>query len=261
MGPQGPHRRLGLAMSRARTQILGHLRHALSNPRLAYPPREAPALPLTGRTPLTESVPGDEELSNRFRTELEELHGTCDVAINSVEARMLAVQKIMAWAEEDRNLPGRETDCTPVLAWLELEEVIPGLADALKDRGFELRHPEDMARSEDRSEVAGIRIGITTAYAAFATTGSLLLRSGSGKSRVASLLPFYHLAVVSRNALWLNAEAWMAYEQGHQTLTQAIRGCSNVSLVSGPSKSADIESKLTLGVHGPRNLHAVIIPS
>ncbi len=248
-------------MNNARTQILGQLRHALSNPQLAYPPRESPALPLTGRTPVTGSVPGDEELSKRFRTELEELHGTCDVAVNSVEARMLAVQKVMAWAEEDGHLPGRDTDSTPVLAWLKLEEVMPGLTDALQDRGFDLRHPEDMARREDRSEIAEFRIGITTAYAAFASTGSLLLRSGSGHSRVASLLPFYHLAVVSSEALWLNAEAWMAHEQAHQTLSQAIRSCSNVSLVSGPSKSADIESKLTLGVHGPRFLHAVIIPS
>ena len=248
-------------MNNARTQILGQLRHALSNPQLAYPPPESPALPLTGRTPLTESVPGDEELSKRFSIELDELHGTCDVAVNSVEARMLAVQKVVAWAEEDGKLPGRDTDCTLVIAWSELEEVMPGLADALKDRGFELRNPENLARPDDRSEISEIRIGITTAHAAFATTGSLLLRSGPGRSRVASLLPYYHLAVVSRDALWLNAEAWMAHEQRDQTLTQAIRGCSNVSLVSGPSKSADIESKLTLGVHGPRFLHAVIIPS
>ena len=248
-------------MSHSRTQILGHLRHALSNPQLAYPPREAPALPVAGRTPITESAVENEVLSDRFKYEVEELHGSCDVALNSVEARMLTVQKLTAWAEEHKNQSGRDTGSIPLLAWMELDEVMPGLEDALTNRGFELRHPKDMARHDERSEMAEIRIGITTAYAAFAATGSLLLRSESKFSRVASLLPYFHLAVVSRNDLWLNAEDWMAYEQKQGTLNQAIRGCSNVSLVSGPSKSADIESKLTLGVHGPRELHIVITPS
>ena len=39
-----------------------------------------------------------------------------------------------------------------------------------------------------------------------------------------------------------------------------IRNSANLTLVSGPSKSADIESKLTLGVHGPKELHAVLYP-
>ena len=260
MEPQEPNRGVGIDVSHARTQILGLLRHALSDPQLRYPPPAAPPLPMAGRTPVTQLSPHSEGNAGRFKVELEELHGTCDVAANPVEARMLAVQKVLAWSEEDRHLPGRDTDSAWLLAWPELDAMMPGLSDALTTRGFELRHPADMSQREDRSEMAEIRIGITSAYAAFATTGSLLLRSGPEYSRVASLLPFYHLAVIPENVLWLNFEAWLAYEQAHGTLAQTMRGCANLSLVSGPSKSADIESRLTLGVHGPRHLHAIIAP-
>ncbi len=247
-------------MSDARTRILGQLRHALSNPQLRYPPPVTPPLPLAGRTPLTERSRDHERHADRFKAELEELHGTCAVAANPVEARMLAVQQVLAWAEEDQRLPGQDTDVVRLLAWPGLDAVIPGLADALAARGFRLCHPKDMSQQAVRAEMAEIRIGITAAYAAYAATGSLLLRTGPAHSRVASLLPFYHLAVIPETVLWLNFEDWLAYEQAHGTLAQTMRGCANLSLVSGPSKSADIESRLTLGVHGPRHLHAVIIP-
>ncbi len=249
-----------MTVSDARTQILGHLRHALSNPQLRYPPSTAPPLPFAGRTPVTTPSQENQGNADRFKAELEVLHGTCDVAANLVEARMLAVQKILAWSDADRDLPGRDTDAVRLLAWPDVDAVIPGLADALTTRGFVLRHPTDMSQREDRAETAEIRIGLTSAYAAFAATGSLLLRSGPEHSRVASLLPFHHLAVISEAVLWFNFESWLAYAQAHGTLAQTMRGCANLSLVSGPSKSADIESKLTLGVHGPRHLHVVIAP-
>lgn len=233
---------------------------ALSNPNLAYPPQEAPVLPLAGRTPITELDPEVEDKAGRFKAELEKLHGTCDVATNPVEARLLAVQKVMGWAEEDGQLPGRDSSSVLLLAWPELDEAMPGLADALTDRGFELFHPNDLSQDQDRLVTEQIRIGITSAHAAFATTGSLLLRSGSKQSRAASLLPYHHLAVISEEVLWPNAEAWLAYEQERGTLAQTMASCANLSMVSGPSKSADIESKLTLGVHGPRHLHVMISP-
>ncbi len=251
---------MGKDVSDARTRILGLLRHALSNPQLRYPPPVAPPLPLAGRTPVTERSQENEEKASRFKVELEELHGTCEVAANPVEARMLAVQRVLAWSAEEGSLPGRDTESVWLLAWPEMDEAMPGLADALTTRGFELRHPTDMFQREDRSEMAEIRIGITSAYAAFAATGSLLLRSGPVHSRVVSLLPFHHLAVVPENVLWLNVESWLAHEQEQGTLPHVIRGCANLSLVSGPSKSADIESRLTLGVHGPRYLHVIIVP-
>ena len=247
-------------MNASRSQILGHLRHSLSDPQLAYPPQDAPALPLAGRTPVTTLDPDHESSASRFKAELEELHGTCDVATNPVEARMLAIKQVLSWSEEDKQLPGLNTDSALLLAWPDLDEVMPGFVNALTDRGFKLLHPKDVSQDLERAQIEQIRIGITSAQAAFATTGSLLLRSGPQHSRVTSLLPFHHLAVISEDILWPNAEAWLAHEQEQGTLAQTMGGCANLSLISGPSKSADIESKLTLGVHGPRHLHALIAP-
>lgn len=248
-------------MSASRERILGRLRQALADPQLSYPPAEAPPLPLKGRTPITAMDSGDSGEARRFQKELAELHGDCDVASSPVEARMLAVRKVQEWHSEDLDLPGSDPERQEVMVWPDLDRRLPGLTDALQDRGFTLRSPRDMSQDDDRTAMAAIRIGVTSVQAAFAATGSLLMRAEPGRSRVASLLPYHHLALVPEEALWPNVEAWMAGQHEQGNLEHFVRGSANLTLISGPSKSADIESKLTLGVHGPRHLHVVIVPA
>jgi len=92
-----------------------------------------------------------------------------------------------------------------------------------------------------------IKIGLTGALAGIAETGSLVLPSGPGRPLTASLLPEIHLAVLRADTI---------YENLAQVLNLPdIKESAAVVLVSGPSRTGDIEMTHTIGVHGPVEVH------
>ncbi|NJM07312.1 LUD domain-containing protein, partial [Candidatus Gracilibacteria bacterium] len=86
----------------------------------------------------------------------------------------------------------------------------------------------------------------------------LLLRHGPGRPRIASLLAPVHIAVVRPTQLVRGLGAALATlrERYGDAL---FRDTSNLTLITGPSRTADIEMTLTLGIHGPRELHVVLV--
>ena len=240
-------------MSQARQRILDRLRQGLADPKIPWPPADAPPLAPGEHMHVATLREDDAGPEQRFAAELDKLHGTSDIAESIVAARMFTVQKILAWL--DNSSPRR------VLAWPDLNSWIPGLEESLSDRDIEVVVPESMTSPDTRADLQGIRVGITGVEAAFAATGSVLLKSAPGKSRTASLLPLNHIALIPGDRLLTNVETWLAHHAEDGSLEHAIRNSANLTLVSGPSKSADIESKLTLGVHGPKELHAVLYPA
>lgn len=93
-------------------------------------------------------------------------------------------------------------------------------------------------------------IGLSGVDAALAETGSVVVSSGAGKSRLATLLPPVHLALVPVSALTSDLFTWTAARKGDLA--------ANTVLVSGPSKTADIEQTLAIGVHGPKRFIVVL---
>ena len=93
-------------------------------------------------------------------------------------------------------------------------------------------------------------IGLTSADAALAETGSVIVSSGPGRSRAASLLPPIHIVLIPISKLLPDIFAWTAKRTG--TLA------SQVVLISGPSKTADIEQTLVVGVHGPKRFIVIL---
>ncbi len=103
---------------------------------------------------------------------------------------------------------------------------------------------------------ADATVGVTGCDGAIAQTGALVLGSRPGSPRSASLLPEVHVAVVRPEQLHEDLAAALA--GGGEAL---LRECSALNLVAGPSRTADIELTLTLGVHGPRRLVVVLGPA
>ena len=93
-------------------------------------------------------------------------------------------------------------------------------------------------------------VGLTSAEAALAETGSIVIRSGPNKSRLVSLLPPIHIALVPESKLTADIFTWTAVRQGELP--------ANIVLVSGPSKTADIEMTLVKGVHGPKRFIVIL---
>ena len=134
-----------------------------------------------------------------------------------------------------------------VLSWAEAELPYAGLHDLLAKLDVAIARPDDRAA----------RVGITGVSAALAATGSLVLESGAGRPRSASLLPDRHIALMTADQLLDDLESWQASQaaRGYPAFKQA----SNTVIVTGPSKTADIGHQLVKGAHGPRELHILIL--
>jgi L-lactate dehydrogenase complex protein LldG len=245
-----------------RDEILSRIRIILSRPDLPFPPAEAP--PLTDEVRMTvTSAEGDQrDLAVRFGAELALLYGTYEILDSEVEARLALVSRLSQWkAEEEAERKGPALDTGQehmVLAWAPERLPVDGIAETLADVGWQLVVPTNLATPESRDAVRFIRFGLTGVDAAFAATGSMLVGSGEGQSRSASLLPLRHIALIPFSRLYRNFEEWLAEMREAGSLPELLRERAAWHMITGPSKSADIELNLTLGVHGPKFVHAIL---
>ncbi len=246
----------------AKDDILNKLRTTLNQPALRFP--SANPQPLTADERMTVGIAegDDRALSERFGAELETLHGTYEIVESPSEARLTLMNRLIGWvAEEQASWKGVRFETGQdrmVLCWSPDALPVSGIAETMADMNLEFVSPEELISTEDRDAVKYIRYGLTGVEAAFAATGSMLVTSGAETSRSASLLTFRHIALIPFSRLYPTVEDWMAEQRAGQNLHDLVRAKSNLSLITGPSKSADIEMNLTLGVHGPKFVHVIL---
>lgn len=107
-------------------------------------------------------------------------------------------------------------------------------------------------RTDDETLFSAVA-AITGVVAAIAETGSLVCESQPDVARGSSLIPPVHIAVVASSQLLPDL---YDYFEG---LEERPELAANISLITGPSKTSDIEGVLVTGVHGPRELHVVSV--
>ena len=132
------------------------------------------------------------------------------------------------------------------------------LAELLSSLGVEQLNHASLAAlplEDRRGLMLAAEIGITSATYAIAETGTLAMASGPGTERLASLLPPVHVAIVE--ARQILPDLFDLFARLEQTDLQNL--ASNLTLITGPSKTGDIELKLTTGVHGPGQWHVIIV--
>jgi len=161
------------------------------------------------------------------------------------EARALGVEAFIEMSEDGvRRRLASLTSGLRVLAWdpdqlpFGAENVVRGAASG----------------SSPREEQAAAEAGVTGCHAAIAETGSLALLSLPGCSRAASLLPPLHVALVRPGDLFF------AMGDFFEARRDQIAAASNCTFVTGPSRTADIELSLTIGVHGPGRVVVIVGP-
>ena len=146
-------------------------------------------------------------------------------------------------------------DARRVLAWDDDHLPVSGLRAALAMADVDV--VDHVTPSQDHfvhnAGYHDVDAGVTGALAGLAESGSIVLGSGPGEPRMASLVPLTHIALLRRSTL-------------HRSLTHFVvdrpemsAASANTTIVTGPSRTADIEQSLNLGVHGPRHLHVVLI--
>ena len=89
-----------------------------------------------------------------------------------------------------------------------------------------------------------------------AETGTIVMLSGHENPTTINFLPEHHIVVVDAGAIQGDLETVLADIRTHYGKGNMPR---TVNLISGPSRSGDIEQKLVLGAHGPRALHLIVV--
>ena len=119
-----------------------------------------------------------------------------------------------------------------------------GITEILNSLGVEMISP-----NASKHEMALCDLGVTEADYLLPETGTLVLHSSAEKPRAVSLLPRVHLTVVRPDMLRADM---------HQVFAEA-KLSHYLVFITGPSRTADIELTVTLGVHGPKNLYVWMI--
>jgi L-lactate dehydrogenase complex protein LldG len=116
-----------------------------------------------------------------------------------------------------------------------------------------LRRHEGRARPDDL-------VSVQHGYAGIAETGTLMLPSGPDRPTTLNLLCDTEIVVLNASCVvGAYEEAWDRLRAEHTDPGTGRFMPRNVMMVTGPSRSADIESTLELGAHGPRRLHVVLV--
>ena len=112
----------------------------------------------------------------------------------------------------------------------------------------------DAARGEDRAS-------LSHAVAGVGETGTLFLLSGASNPTSLNFLPEHHIVVVrGRDIVGCYEEAWDRIRKLSETEQKGeVQLPRTVNLISGPSRTGDIEQTIIMGAHGPRFLHVIII--
>jgi L-lactate dehydrogenase complex protein LldG len=152
------------------------------------------------------------------------------------------------------------------------------LSGLLAARGTKLLDHDALAPlpwEEARAAMLGADVGITSATYAIAETGTLAVAAAAGRERLASLLPPVHIALVERDQILPDLfDLFDVLEKTGRESTIDAREPSdaapaindsrplfpgNLTMITGPSKTGDIELTLTTGVHGPGVWHVIVI--
>ena len=205
-----------------REQVLHKVRTALGR-HGGQSPDPPPALSL---------APVDLDLEERVRLLIANFPGQCARAASPEEARGYVANTLAGRRGVASNGPFLQTTGITALAGV-----------------------ESNIRSEPtlRQLAAEADVGITSADYALADPGALVLLSTSREDRIVSLLPDVHIAVIPAGCILAGIDDLF------HALPNPAAVSSAMVIIGGPSRTGDIEMSLVHGVHGPRELHLVVV--
>ena len=213
-------------MSEARAAILGAIRAALG--RAALPAATVAALERDLREPKAGILP--------------------PVGADVVEhflARARALSMTIARVARRTDVPAAVVDYLSARELPKRLVIASALADLQWPAGIEVR--QGATRREDP-------VSVTSCFGAVAETGSLVLASGPKSPTTLNFTPDDMIAVLAVPDIFAHQEeVWQRLRRERQPLPRTI------NLVSGPSRTADIEQVVQLGVHGPRRVHVIVV--
>jgi len=172
-----------------------------------------------------------------FRASLEEVDGHCLIVHDETEL-------VHALTEIMRNL--RQTKLSSLRVAVSDSTEVRRLTELID---LDL---DEVAVTPSAADVFSFDIGISGAQAGIAETGTLLLDSSRERHRLVSLVPPVHIAILDASQIVTTLGDALSLMRKDEQVSPII------TLVTGPSRTADIELTLAIGVHGPQELFVII---
>jgi len=167
------------------------------------------------------------------------------------DLRRRFVDQLSAVAGTNQSVQNLDSVPGAVLAYMQEHDLGHNLVAAPALQG--LPWPEALQMRFGASEGEDL-VSVTPCLAAIAETGTLVLLSGPASPTTLNFLPDDHIVVVKAEQLVAHAEdVWPQLRELPDGLPRTV------NLISGPSKTADVEQTLQLGAHGPRRLHVIFV--
>jgi len=238
--------------------MLARIRAALGRETAAPEPRPLPHFSVGAAAP-----DDTERLSERFGAELERVGGRLARLGSAADVR----SRLEALLSEHTHAAVAVSDA-PVMRELNLREwlagegfaVIPSFREFAESRSVQdaSRRDEPDIFGEYKRALGGAAVGVTSADYALADTGTLVLVSGGEQHRLVSLLPPVHVCLLSSDRILPGATELLA--RVHEESYSRGAAPQSLTFITGPSRTADIEHVITLGIHGPQALHVLLHP-
>lgn len=162
-----------------------------------------------------------------------------DLSVRASLCSSVAVSLVQLFKQ---NLELVDGHCIVVDNQPEVEETVKRIA-----KGKKIATPD-----ASRADLFNYDVGVTSAQAGIAETGTLVLDSSVERNRLVSLVPPIHIAILDASRIYQTLGETLAVLQSGEEISPAI------TFITGPSRTADIELTLAIGVHGPQQLYVII---
>ena len=172
--------------------------------------------------------------------------------VDSIEAASRHVETVAREAEARSMV----RSVHPVVDGLDLERRLAGSGIQIDVMALGGETDREAQRQLHRLRASQADIGVTGVDYAIAETGTCVLLARKGVSRLVSLLPPTYVAIVQAGEVLPSLDELFTLQRREHLKGEAR---SYMNLISGPSRSADIEYTLVTGVHGPGDVHLVLI--
>ncbi len=177
----------------------------------------------------------EHKLLSLFQSRVQDSGGWCEI-VDSEDEVFTTLQKKYTFEKEKVIVSGRAAEQLRASG-------LPGV-------DIETVHPE-----ERRGLLTNAKLGITLCDGLIAETGTVVLLNHPSETRELSLLPEYHVVIAASDQLYESLDVCLSkirrlYADGLMP---------SITLITGPSRTADIEKTLVVGVHGPREFGVIVI--
>jgi L-lactate dehydrogenase complex protein LldG len=225
-----------------REAFLDRIAQRLGRPRQRQGPAREPVRPPATRA--SDLPPSSTELRARFVAEFERVGGRVRV-VDCLPEVSAALEAELAALHASR-----------VVSWA-LREFRSWGVDALWQEHRIVAADDQAAgtEAEFRSALLEADVGITTATHAVAATGSLVVTASPSRPRGVSLLPTTHVALVRSKQIVPTLDSALSAPASRTR----PRLPSALHVITGPSRTSDIENDLTIGVHGPASVVVILL--